>query len=1371
MIVFGGGQFGGSIFNTLFNDVWVLTNANGVGGTPQWIPLSPAGGPPAPRAGQEVVYDAANNRMVVFGGGNNGIESVPNDVWVLTNANGLGGAPNWTQLAPSGTIPSRREHFAVGYDPATNRMVIFGGCCYWTNDTFVLTNANGLGGQPQWSQILPGGTLPSIRSTPSFGYDPAGNFLIIFGELGPNITYNDTWKLTDANGVGGTPQWTNLIPNGDPNSPPIISGLNTASASSYDPADRRLISLKNGPNASGQVVLQTWVLSIPVGSLINPGGVLNSASNAPGPVAPGSIAVAYGSFLLNSPTTASGAPWPTTLGGLSLQFGGIEAPLFYASSVQADFQVPWELLGKTQAPLTATASGQTSIAQNVMLAPFAPGIFSVNAQGTGQGAILDTSYRLVDSSNPATPGSTIIAIYCTGLGPVTNQPASGSAAPSNPLAVTTTPIVTVGGVPATVLFSGLAPGFVGEYQVNAQVPAAAPAGNAVPVVISIGGVTSNAVTIAVQPSHSSGTLQIQITGLPTGTAGSVSVTSTSGFNQTITASQALQLPLGIYSIVPNPVAVGILTYYAQAPAPVNVSAGSSTTVQVAYATAIPSATKTLDPAGLQGLTVSADASTITLPVSSSVAQSLAAGNVLAVGITTATPNGLLRKVVSVSQSGSQVVVATTQATLADAFQQLDFRFGTALNPQNLKPTMLAPGVSIRRPDRTIWLPTSASTASSAPVSCTSDTAVFVEMLGATIINDSNGSITTSGEFDICPSLEFDLNYTVLPPAINSLTATATITGDLHIDVSGQYLASFDKKVPIAYLESDPIPVDVFGVPLVMTPDITVFVGASGQATGSFSAGATQTASLTEGISYAGGQISPVQTWTHDFTIDPMALDVNLSAKIYAGLTLGLKIDEILTPQISPEAFLQLDVNPLGNPWWVLSGGVNLSGDVDVSIIGIGKDFNFPDLFQQSAPIKQAPGPILPSDETPVLNAINPNTVTAGSSDVSLTATGSNFVPGSVVNFGKTGLSTTFMSPTQLTAVLSAGLITTAGGYAVTVANPPPEAGTSQAVSFTVQSTSTQNPQPSISSLSPTSATAGSEPITVTINGSGFIATSSVTFNGVSHTASLLNANQLTITLSASDLAAPGTFSVVVTNPQPGGGSSQPASFVVQSPATPLLQRLVLTLANLTGGSSTTGTVTLAGVAPSGGVQITLSSNNSNVQVPATVSIVAGQSSATFTVATATVTSTQTATITASLGSVQLSTNLTVSPVGSPAGNNIILVAKGILISPTPLSDFGTSLSDPTSIAEVSLRLDLSSLIPSGSGLFAFGAWCNAPSAPPVGSPPDAETSGSYRGQPLLFILTSCSYTQKGGYSLLVRLGVPDLSGNITQAIFPVTIGQ
>ena len=237
---------------------------------------------------------------------------------------------------------------------------------------------------------------------------------------------------------------------------------------------------------------------------IYPDGIVNAASYATAALAPGSIASAFGTFLLSTAYTASGGiVLPTNFGGLSLVFsGGQLAPLFYASGSEVNFQVPWELSGKTQVSISPTLNSQTGASQTLSLAPFSPGIFSLNAQGTGQGAILDLTYQVVNASNPAAAGSSIIQIYATGLGAVSNQPATGAPAPAvAPLAMTaTTPIVTIGGAQATVLFSGLAPELVGVYQINAIVPSGSATGSAVPVSISIGGAVSNTVTLAVSPS-------------------------------------------------------------------------------------------------------------------------------------------------------------------------------------------------------------------------------------------------------------------------------------------------------------------------------------------------------------------------------------------------------------------------------------------------------------------------------------------------------------------------------------------------------------------------------------------------------------------------------------------------------------------------------------------------------------------------------------------------------------------------------------------------------------------------------------------------------------------------------------------------------
>ncbi len=181
-----------------------------------------------------------------------------------------------------------------------------------------------------------------------------------------------------------------------------------------------------------------------------------------------------------------------------MQFDNLSAPILFASASQLNLQVPWELQGKSSSSVTVTVNAVTSAPQVVALAPSDPGIFSLGAPQGGQGAIVNLSGIVVDANSPAHAGD-YLQIYATGLGAVSNTPQTGVQAVSSPLSsLIGNLVVTIGGVPAFVSFAGLAPGFIGLYQVNAQVPPGVTAGDAVPVVLSTGGIPSNAVTISVR---------------------------------------------------------------------------------------------------------------------------------------------------------------------------------------------------------------------------------------------------------------------------------------------------------------------------------------------------------------------------------------------------------------------------------------------------------------------------------------------------------------------------------------------------------------------------------------------------------------------------------------------------------------------------------------------------------------------------------------------------------------------------------------------------------------------------------------------------------------------------------------------------------
>ena len=220
MIVFGG--IDGSI--TLQNDVLRDSNANGSGGfeAGTWSELNLYYPVPPPRDFHSAVYDQTNNRMIVFGGCADVYCFAPlNDTWVLSNANGSGGTPAWTQLTPSGTLRIPREFQNAVYDATNNRMIVYSGDNGGPNfssfsDVWVLTNANGLGGTPAWTELLPTGGPPDAIDGSTAVYDPTTNTLIVFS--GGNFL-NSVWTLSNANGLGGTPVWANLIANGKAGSP------------------------------------------------------------------------------------------------------------------------------------------------------------------------------------------------------------------------------------------------------------------------------------------------------------------------------------------------------------------------------------------------------------------------------------------------------------------------------------------------------------------------------------------------------------------------------------------------------------------------------------------------------------------------------------------------------------------------------------------------------------------------------------------------------------------------------------------------------------------------------------------------------------------------------------------------------------------------------------------------------------------------------------------------------------------------------------------------------------------------------------------------------------------------------------------------
>ncbi len=297
---------------------------------------------------------------------------------------------------------------------------------------------------------------------------------------------------------------------------------------------------------------------------------------------------------------------------------------------------------------------------------------------------------------------------------------------------------------------------------------------------------------------------------------------------------------------------------------------------------------------------------------------------------------------------------------------------------------------------------------------------------------------------------------------------------------------------------------------------------------------------------------------------------------------------------------------------------------------------------------------------PTLTSLSPNNALVGGGSLNLTVTGTNFVPTSVVRWGGANRTTTFVSNTQLTASIPASDLTTAGNVNVTVFNPAPVGGTSNALTFTVNP---PNPVPAITSLSPNSAVEGSAGFTLTVNGSGFVNGSIVRWDGQQRVTEYVNATTLRAQILASDLVGQGQASITVLNNPPGGGTSNVASF------------------NITAGQNPVPTLT--GISPAtanaGGPAFTLTATGTNFVASSKVRW-SGQDLATVFISPTVLTATVPANLIATGGTAPV-TVFTPTPGGGVTSPQAFTITGGVpaVASVSAASFLGAELA-PESIA-------------------------------------------------------------------------------------------
>jgi uncharacterized protein (TIGR03437 family) len=271
----------------------------------------------------------------------------------------------------------------------------------------------------------------------------------------------------------------------------------------YDTAGR--LATVTYPN--GKIVNLTYDLSgnLLRRQIINPstgpapavasGAVVNAASFLGGAIAPGEMVTIFGSnigpsklanYSLSSPTFVD-----TLTGDTTVYFDGVPAPLIYASAGQTTAIVPYSVFGKSTTSMMVNYQGRSSPPVAVPVAVAAPALFSADSSGKGNGAILNQDNSVNSPSNPAAKGS-IVILYGTGEGQTNPAGVDGRIAATvfpKPLGGVK---VNIGGQDAQIAYAGAGPFQVaGVFQINVTVPQGVASG-AVPVVVTVGTVSSPA---------------------------------------------------------------------------------------------------------------------------------------------------------------------------------------------------------------------------------------------------------------------------------------------------------------------------------------------------------------------------------------------------------------------------------------------------------------------------------------------------------------------------------------------------------------------------------------------------------------------------------------------------------------------------------------------------------------------------------------------------------------------------------------------------------------------------------------------------------------------------------------------------------------
>jgi hypothetical protein len=626
-----------------------------------------------------------------------------------------------------------------------------------------------------------------------------------------------------------------------------------------------------------------------------------------------------------------------------------------AGAINAGAQLRWTPPASTGGStitgykITASPGGKTAKTSNVT--SFVVGgltngtsytftVAAINSAGTGPNSIPSaavTPRAPVAPSPPrtitATAGYQSATVAWTAPASVGGAPISRYTVTANPGAIT----VTATGDARQVVVGGLADGTAYTISVTAANSAgsSSPATTASPV--------TPAVTVPAQPDSVQVAAQggaVTLRWAPPASdggsplSGYTVTTSPGGTAQTVSAGTTSLTITGLTPGTAYTFSVAAINAHGTGPA-----RASAPTRPDATPTA---ATVVLNSTSLSALTGVHTDGSVTFTNAPPQVTGLTYGDVIAAGITTLTPQGLLRKVTSVTTSGSITTLATASAALDQALSSGDLAMEATLGSAQVASfTAARQGVRLASP--------ATSVAASAGLTVSISTDMYKATDGLTV--------HASGMVSITPAISFSVRI----DGGHIYTAyRATLTQASSLKFNAQLTHEFSTSIPLGEVTFSPIVFNIGPVPVVIVPTLSLSLAADGTITVGALTSASQTDTYGVQLTGTDGSISATPINTHTTAYTPPTLYDSVSMQAGPEADLSLLLYGAVGPYLKDSlSLLKLDASTTANPWWTLSAENVLSAGFRLSALGHDiSDWKKDPLFDTVLPLANAGGPFM-----------------------------------------------------------------------------------------------------------------------------------------------------------------------------------------------------------------------------------------------------------------------------------------------------------------------------------------------------------------------------------------------------------------------------